>query len=139
MSELHEAIKQIAVSTINSGKPVVFLFGVVTRQNPLQIQVDQSLFLEENQLVLTDAVRDYTTEVTFDNPEIKQVYTTWNMPETQQSQQQKISFLQPIRHEITVYNALTVGERVILCRLQQGQKFLVLDRTEARKNAANIK
>ena len=34
------------------------------------------------------------------------------------------------RKSFTVHNALTVGEKVILIRLQGGQKFLVIDRLE---------
>ena len=34
----------------------------------------------------------------------------------------------PAYHEITIYNALQVGERVILIRVQGGQKFVVVDR-----------
>ena len=33
--------------------------------------------------------------------------------------------------EITVHNGLAVGDEVILCRQQEGQKFIVLDKVGA--------
>lgn len=71
---------------------------------------------------------DYQTKMSFDNPEIKQVYTTWNMAETQESNLSKISFKQKDQHEITIYNALKIGESVMLLSAPGGQKYYVLDR-----------
>ena len=39
-------------------------YGYVTSTSPLEITVDQKKILTEAQLILTDAVRDYTVEMT---------------------------------------------------------------------------
>ena len=132
MSELANKIKQISLNAVEQVKPTDILFGIVETIGPISIRVDQRMLISERSLILTDAVRDYKTEISFDNPSVKQVYTTWDMEEEHESTQNKISFKVPVRHEITVYNALKVNEKVILIRAQGGQKFIVLGRLEVR-------
>ena len=63
--------------------------------------MDQKLTLGKSQLVLAREVTDYTTEVTVDGEKKK----------------------------ITIHNGLAVGNEVILLRQQDGQKYIVVDRT----------
>lgn len=131
--DLISVFKKISSEAIENSKPFNGLMGVVETVAPLSIRIDQKILLDESNLILTNAVRDYKTEITFDNPDIKQEFLNWNIPETEVTGHEKISFNAPIKHEITIYNALKVGEEVTLLRLQGGQKFIVLDRIEARK------
>ena len=132
-STLTGLIKKAATDAYNQGQPIGVLFGTVASINPLTIQTNINTHpLQQHELILTNAVRDYTTKFTFDNPNIKQVFTTWDMDEQNESTQSKISFKGQTEHEITIYNALEVGEGVILLRLTGGQKFLLLDRIEVR-------
>ncbi|MGL4790751.1 MAG: DUF2577 domain-containing protein [Anaerotignaceae bacterium] len=128
MSDLINLIKQISLETITAGKPFTAITGVVTSVSPLEVAIHQNLTITENFLALTNAVRDYKTKITFDNPDIKQVVTNWDIEEKQEGSKYKMTFKEPVEHDITVHNALTVGEAVILLRQQGGQKFIVLDR-----------
>ncbi len=132
MSDLLKEIKRAAMNSYENSKPFNAMIGIVETEKPLSIKLDQKLILNERFLILTNAVRDYKTEITFDNPNIKQVYTTWDMDETVESPKAKFDFKEKVKHEITIYNALKIGEQVILLRFQGGQKYIVLDRLNAR-------
>ncbi len=132
MSDLLSIIKQASLEAVENGKPFAVMTGVVLSASPLKIRVGQKLTLNENQLIFTDAVRDYKTKISFDSAAILQVVTNWNMAETQEGSPYKLSFKEPIKHEITIYNGLQQGEEVLLLRTQGGQRFIVLDRLNAR-------
>lgn len=123
-----EIIQQICKNAVEQEKPVHIWFGIVQTVHPLTVYVDQNITLKERELVLSRNVTDFQTEISFDNPAIKQIFTTWDMGEEVESPPEKISFKDPIHHEITVYHALKPGEGVILMRIQGGQRFLILDR-----------
>ena len=128
-TDLLKTIKKAAVEAVDASNPASLMYGIVQSVSPLTIYVDQKLIIPESFIIVPQHLTDYETEITFDNPDIKQIYTTWNMAETQESSQSKLSFKQPaVKHKITVYNALKTGDKVLLLRQQGGQKFLVLDR-----------
>lgn len=102
MANLHDTIKRIALGAIRSSKPVEILYGKVISADPIKINIEQRLTLDESFLVLTRNVVDYKTEMSFDDPLIK--------------------------NEVTIYNGLKNGDMVILQRIQGGQKFIVLDK-----------
>ena len=61
MANLIETIKKAAVDAVRASNPVVFLFGVVIKENPLTINIDQKMELTEEFLVLTSQVKLYET------------------------------------------------------------------------------
>jgi len=128
LPNLVELMKQAAIEAVEDSKPVAIEFGTVVSVSPLKINVEQKKTLTETHLILTTNVKDYKTQISFDNPSIKQVFTTWDMSETVESEPSKLSFKEPVKHDITVYNGLKLGEKVSLIRLQGGQKYIVLDR-----------
>lgn len=93
-------IKKAALDAINASQPSDFCFGKVISVSPLKISVEQKMTLGASQLVLTRNVTDFKTMVTT-NSETK---------------------------ELTIHNALEVGEKVALMKQKGGQKYLVLDR-----------
>lgn len=104
-NRLVRLVKQAAVEAIQAGAPVSINYGIVTSTDPLNISVDQKKILTKTQLILTDAVRDYTVKV--------------STPEG--------------RKTVAIYNALQVGEKVILIRCDGGQQYIVLGRWEAKE------
>ncbi len=130
MCEINHLIKILSLDAVEQGKPMNVLFGTVEKTEPLEIRIDQKQLIKSGYLILTNAVRDYKTKFTFDNPNIKQVYTTWDMNESSESTENKIAFKEKIQHEVTIYNGLNKGDKVLLLRVQGGQKFIVLDRLE---------
>ncbi len=109
-------VKRAAVDAILASKPFSFTLGVVKSTSPLKIQVDQKLELSAAQLVLTNAVRDYTVEMTVDH-------------ETEETSKHKHKYKGT--KKFRVHLALKTGEQVLLLRADGGQKYLVLDRVEA--------
>lgn len=128
LPNLVELIKKAAIEAVDTSKPTAVVFGTVVSTSPLKISVEQKLTLTEEFLILTKNVMDYQTQISFDNPSIKQVFTTWNMSEISESTPSKLSFKESIEHDVTIYNALQKDETVILIRLQGGQKYIVLDK-----------
>ncbi|MBQ8793795.1 MAG: DUF2577 domain-containing protein, partial [Clostridia bacterium] len=105
-------------------KPFAFSLGEVTSVAPLKVRVDQKLELTSSQLILTNAVRDYTVTMTAD-------YET----ESASGGSSYSSFAEHA-HRVTgpktylVKLGLTIGERVLLLRTDGGQKYIILDRVE---------
>jgi len=121
-SDFLKTMKNVTTDTIESSKPVNIAFGKVINQSPLQINVDQKMTLGELQLILTRNVTDYVTNVTIN----------WNTANTSGGSGEG-SFASHSHSlngtkQVTINNALKVGENVVLLRVQGGQKYLVLDR-----------
>lgn len=100
-NDLLNFIKKAAIQAVNASQPSDFCFGKVTSAKPLKISVEQKMTLGAAQLVLTRNVTDFKTKVTIG---------------------------QETKTKMTVYNALQVGDEVILLKKKGGQKYLVLDR-----------
>lgn len=98
---LVKAMKRAALEAVEASKPVNVCFGQVVSASPLQINVEQKMILGKTQLILSRNVTDFKTMVTAQLE---------------------------IEKEITIHNALEVGDEVILIRQQEGQKYIVIDR-----------
>lgn len=127
-NDLLNSIKKAAIEAVDASKPTALVFGKVISASPLKINVEQKMTLTAAQLVLTRNVTNFKTQITFDNPGIKQIFTTWDMSESSESSPSKIAFKAKIKHDITVHNGLVAGDEVVLMRMQGGQKYIVLDR-----------
>lgn len=97
-----EVVKRAAVEAVEAGKPVNILFGTVLSASPLKIQVDQKSIYTSKMLILTRNVTDFEIDSRDDTN-----------PST-----------------FKVHNALKAGEKVLLVRVQQGKKFVVIDRVK---------
>lgn len=117
-------VKRAAVEAVNASKPFALTFGTVVSVSPLKIQVDQKLTLVKEQLILTNAVRDYKVYMTMDH-----------MTENTSGGSGESAFASHAhsykgKKSFTVHMALKNGERVILLRANGGQQYVVLDRVE---------
>ena len=112
------------------------MFGTVTNISPLKIQVEQRLILTEKRLILTKAVLDHEVDIEvnhFTESDPLVGYSPWDtthghpdagpgsIPESHRHGYSG-------RKKIMIYNGLQKNEKVILIRLQGGQKYIVLDR-----------
>ena len=121
-NDLLNIVKKAALEAVNASQPSDFCFGKVTSTNPLKISVEQKMTLGVAQLVLTRSVTDFKTKVTLN----------W-LTETTSGGSGDSSFASHShalsgKKEITIHNALQVGDEVILLKKKGGQKYLVLDR-----------
>ncbi len=115
MADLISLIKRAAVDAVEGEKPAGVLFGTVTSISPLQVNVEQRLTLSGEMLALTTNVMDYSVELD----------VNW-----QTGSGGDPSHSHPVvgTKTATVKNGLHVGEKVVLLRMQGGQRFLILDR-----------
>lgn len=143
--ELVKTMKRAALDAMESSKPVAVYFGEVQSISPLKINVEQKMIFGEAQLILSRNVTDFNTMVTMDwtsesaltthshelqnstddagNPSHNHSLST-DTKETSLAHTHSITG----KKQITVHNALVVGDKVILLRQQEGQKFIVWDR-----------
>ena len=99
--EFSVLIKKLALAAVSSSNPLEIRYGTVVSDNPLKIQIDQKLVLDQAHLKLTRNVTDYETQASVDGG-TKQTFK--------------------------VFNALKKDEKVVMLRIQGGMPFLVLDR-----------
>lgn len=125
-SRLNNLIKEIALNAINNSKPTNIVYGIVTSDDPLIIEIESKLPLNKNQLILSRNVTDYKTKISFDNPGITHDVNGY-LPGTTHNID-KLEFTSNIKNDITIYNGLKKNEEVILIRLEGGQQFIVWDR-----------
>ena len=134
INELVRAVKRAAIDAVKAHGPMGVCFGTVTAASPLEITTDQKLVLKEAQLILTNAVRDYTVEMTVDHvTEVishgHQVVDTY----TGGGSATPVDHSHPYkgRKSFRVHLGLKAGEKVTMLRCDGGQKYIVLDRWEA--------
>lgn len=126
MNDFLKAVKKTAVEAVNASKPANMVFGKVISASPLKIKVDQKLILTTAQLVLSRNVTNYRLSVTVDWETETNKATTENT-ETTETETEHTHEVKGDKF-ITVRNALTVGEEVILMQVSGGQKYIVIDR-----------
>lgn len=115
MADLVSLIKKAAVDAVEGEKPASVLFGTVTSISPLQVNVEQRLTLSGEMLTLTSHVMDYSVELD----------VNW---QTGSGGDPGHSHPVAGTKAVTVKNGLKIGEKVVLLRMQGGQRFLILDR-----------
>lgn len=144
-NDLLNIVKKASLDAVNASQPSDFYFGKVTSASPLKILVEQKMTLGAAQLVLTRNVTDFKTNVTVN-------WSTGNALDTHEHgfsgdigsggedshthslsgnvESVDLTHSHSIsgKKELTIHNALQVGDEVILLKQKGGQKYLVLDR-----------
>lgn len=136
INELVRAVKQAALEAVKADGPMMVCYGEVTSASPLKIMVDQKKILTEAQLILTDSVRDYNVELSTIEGQGQSEGPHYTEEESGGGGYAEFAAHKHKyqgRKKWKVHNALKSGEKVILIRCDGGQKYIVLDRWEARK------
>jgi hypothetical protein len=122
MSAILQAVQSLVNQSVAAGKPADYLLGTVESVNPLAIRIEQKETISAEFLILTDMVRDFEVD-------IEVSHTTENRGGgSGYAEFASHNHGYAGRKRIKVYNALTVGENVILIRQAGGQEFIVLSR-----------
>lgn len=108
-------IKQAAIEAVEQSSPTTIAYGIVTKINPLEINVEQRMNIPEEMILLTSNVIDKEVEVVV-NDEVEEAGVNPH----------KHSYKGNKKH--IHKNSLKAGEKVLLLRVQGGQKYIVLDR-----------
>ena len=95
----------------------------MTSVSPLKVRVDQKLELTDAQLILTNAVRDYSVYMTVDHQTENTASGDATLPSHKHAYKGKKAF--------KIHLGLKAGEQVLLLRADGGQKFIILDRVRA--------
>lgn len=131
MNDVVELIKRAALEAMEAAKPVHLVFGEVISASPLKIQVDQKAIYTEKMLILTRAVTDFEADVSV-SWETKLILHSHPVVDTFTGGgiAQEVEHKHPIQgvKKLLIHNALVKGDQVLLARVQQGKKFVVLDR-----------
>lgn len=130
-NQLLNTIKAIASQVNQDAKPAGLIIGTVTAIDPLQIQINQSLIIDQDFLILTHNVTDHYVDVSVSHYTVNDAFlnTTHAHPKAGTN-----SFDSHHKHayqgkkKIMLHYALQVGEKVLLLQDQGGQMFIVLDR-----------
>lgn len=145
--ELIEALQQVMQDT-NKGKTTDLQIGTVDSANPLAITVDTMMApLQAGVLYLTEAVVEKKIPILEHKHEIKTLSHTHTTPDgttgaaLEDTYETELALLQadivctehgtalPVKDGYIILNrALEAGDRVLLLRVQNGQKFIVLSR-----------
>ena len=138
-TELLELMKETAIEAVSSTKPAGVYFGTVTSASPLKINVEQKMTLESAQLILARNVTEHKIEMTVDHfteYEGQHVHNYFDSDTGEGASGSANRNTDPTSHRhaykgrktFTVHNGLVKGDKVILLRVQGGQKYVVLDR-----------
>lgn len=128
VAELNRLIKQTALDAIEATNPVTMTYGKVITTSPLQINVEQKMTLGEAQLILTDTVREQkiVLNIDLDTDSFTHSHTITEPELITDEVTHKHSA--STKKEILIRKGLSVGDKVLLVRMQGGQKFIVIDR-----------
>lgn len=122
MHNLNDLIKQLSIEANASTLPSGIYFGTVISPSPLKISVDQKMTLTEKQLVLTTLVQDFSVNMTVDHKTEDKSGGSGDSSFASHKHDYKGT------KSFRVHLALKAGEKVMLIRVQGGQKYIVLDR-----------
>lgn len=117
-------IKTIALRAVEEGKPVILQYGTVESISPLTIRIDANTLLEEDELVLSQMVRDHSVDIT-----VRHQTEEKELRESLPTDFKKHRHNYTGRKRVIMHYGLAIGEQVVLLRQQGGQLFYVLDRT----------
>ena len=112
------------MEAVEAGKPVNILFGTVLSASPLKIQVDQKSIYTSKMLILTRNVTDFEVDMTVNHS----TEDKGGGSGAAAYEAHKHAYVG--KKTFKVHNALKAGEKVLLIRVQQGKKFVVIDRVK---------
>jgi len=107
---LLDTIKRAGVDAVGASGPMVIQFGVVKNADPLEIIVDQRLHLTREFLIVPESLTAYDVDLRHSHS-----YTGGTTGDA-------------LNDPITIRRGLETGDKLILLRMQGGQKYLILDR-----------
>ncbi len=127
-------VQDIAAKVYNNSEPSDIEFGTVESIEPLVIRISEMITLNENQLILTNLVKDFEVDIEVSHRTVNDdiLNTLHDHPGVPQNSFDSHHYHDyKGRKKIKIYMGLKVGEGVILLKKQGGQRRLVIDRIDA--------
>ena len=104
------AIRQAALTAVEAAAPVAVMLGTVTKTDPLEVNVDQRFTLDADFLIVPESL----TRLEID---MRHVHTAPGGTTDD-----------ALTEPVVIRPGLQAGDRVVLLRVQGGQKYLILDK-----------
>lgn len=117
-----ELVKKAAVEAVDETQPSGIFFGTVTGVSPLEIELESHLPLTADHLILSTLVQDFWVDETVDHLTENRAGGSGEAAYASHNHEYKG------RKQFLIHLALKEGEKVILIRIQGGQRYIVLDR-----------
>lgn len=127
-------MQELSAKVYNNAEPSDIEFGTVESIEPLVIRVSEMIILNENQLILTNLVKDFEVDIEVSHRTVNDdiLNTLHDHPGVPQNSFDSHHYHDyKGRKKIKIYMGLKVGEGVILLKKQGGQRRLVIDRIDA--------
>lgn len=126
--KLSELMKQVAAGVINSMQLPEIHLGTVVKTDPLEIMLTQQNRLPAKFLILTNAVKDHEVDISISWTTVDNTHKHGNGNNGADTTEVTHNHAVKGRKKIMIHNGLTVGEKVLLLRVQGGQNYVVVDR-----------
>ena len=126
-------IQNVAAKVYANSEPSDIEFGTVESIAPLAVRVNEMILLKENQLVLTNLVKDFEVDIEVSHRTVNDniLNTLHDHPGVPKNSFDSTHYhAYQGRKKIKIYLGLKVGEGVIMLKKQGGQRRLIIDRTE---------
>ncbi len=118
-------IRKIAAEAVEAGKPMSLAFGEVTDPDRLAVDVDQKIPLKEKQLVLGENLQEYEVEI---EAELEEMELELELEIEGETVEALARGTGKVKGKGKIRRKLATGDKVILMRMQGGQKYMVIDR-----------
>jgi len=105
-----DAIRKAAMTAVEASNPVAVVFGTVTSADPLEVNVDQRFTLDADFLVVPESLTRLELDLKH--------HHTYGDGTTGDA----------LTEPVVIRPGLQAGDRVVLLRLQGGQRYLILDK-----------
>ena len=126
--DIADTFKALTLGVMQNSALTDAFIGTVTSESPLEVQLDSKATLTQPFLILTNAVKDYTVDVTMQWETEDNTHKHGNGNEGKPTDEDTHKHEITGRKRLTIHNGLTKGEEVLLLRLQGGQTYVILDR-----------
>lgn len=123
MASLIEALKQVSTEAVAAGNPTSVVYGKVISDDPLKIQIDNKIILDEAFLVLTRNVQDFEVDFDIDFKDEKEIGTI--IIDNGEHYLNRIKYK---KGKAKIRNAMKKGDLAIMVQQQGGQKYIVVDK-----------
>ena len=126
-------VQDIAAKVFMNSEPSDIEFGTVETVEPLSVRVNEMILLKENQLILTNLVKDFEVDIEVSHRTVNDnvLNTLHDHPGVPKNSFDSTHYhAYQGRKKIKFYLGLRVGEGVIMLKKQGGQRRLIIDRTE---------
>lgn len=119
MPDLLNTLKKAAMDAMSASNPTAIMFGTVSSADPLEVIVDQRFTLPADFLVIPESLIHFEINLHHSHEYTDDTGTGTITKETKPALPEK---------PIVIRRGLEAGDKLLLLRMQGGQKYIILDR-----------